>query len=148
MSAKRVIPIAFIILFLGAGYVYSEQNAEENFGMSIEDEGGESSAEEVSSTDLLYRMVWSVLIVAGLGVGVIYLSRKVLPKYGAGKGKYIRVLESVNIGSGNRICLVETEDKKILIGSGSGGVSRLSEIGKSEEIGNETEQIKKEHFEQ
>jgi flagellar biosynthetic protein FliO len=144
--AKRTVIAGFIILFLGAGYVYPDQQQQDNFGMNLTKKADENSDRQVTGTDLMYRMFWSILIVAGLGIGVVYLSRKVLPKYGTGKGRYIRVLETLSLGSGNRVCLIEIEDKRLLIGSGSNGVSRISELEKDTKTFKETGQIKNGDF--
>lgn len=128
--AKKTAVTAIIILLLGTGFIYPSRQGQEqeNFGMNLAEEADENSERQVTTSDLLKRMVLATVIVAGLGIAAVYLSRKVLPKYGAGNGRHIRLLETMSLGSGNRLALLEVENKKILIGSGGNGVSRISEF--------------------
>lgn len=76
----------------------------------------------------LTRTLLSLLLVIGLAVAVMFLSKKVLPKVSAMAGKKVRVLETVSLGSRRAVHLLEVGDRQILIGSTQTTITRLADI--------------------
>jgi flagellar biosynthetic protein FliO len=78
--------------------------------------------------ELFLKMMFSVALVVALGVGALYLSRKVLPKVTNAAGKEIRVLETTYLGPRKALHLVEVANQRLLIGSTSEHITTLAHI--------------------
>ncbi|MBN1506850.1 MAG: flagellar biosynthetic protein FliO [Sedimentisphaerales bacterium] len=77
---------------------------------------------------LFARMMLCILLVAGLGVGMVYMSKKVLPKVTNAPGKEIRVRETAYLGPRKALHLVEIGHHKLLIGSTNDSVTALADL--------------------
>jgi flagellar biogenesis protein FliO len=137
--------IALILLICTGGVVASDAEQGEKPGLGLKGFDIQKADGQTDAASLVYRMFLSLVIVAVLGAGIIFLSKKVFPKYTTGKGKYISIIETVNIGSNNKIHLIEVQGRRILIGSSNGAVSKLSEPEKNSEYKKISEQINREH---
>jgi flagellar biogenesis protein FliO len=81
-----------------------------------------------SSRGLFARMMLGILLVAGLGVGTVYLSRRVLPKVTNAPGKEIRVRETAYLGPRKALHVVEIGHHKLLIGSTNESITALADL--------------------
>jgi flagellar biogenesis protein FliO len=77
---------------------------------------------------LFARMMLCLLLVAGLGAGTFYVSKKVLPKVTNAPGKEIRVRETACLGPRRALHLVEVGNHKLLIGSTSDSITALADV--------------------
>jgi len=77
---------------------------------------------------LFARMMLCILLVAGLGVGMLYVSKKVLPKVTNAPGKEIRVRETAYLGPRKALHLVEIGNHKLLIGSTNDSITALADV--------------------
>jgi flagellar biosynthetic protein FliO len=78
--------------------------------------------------ELFLKMMLSVGLVIALGVGALYLSKRVLPKVTNAAGKEIRVLETTYLGPRKALHLVEVANHRLLIGSTSDHITTLAHI--------------------
>ena len=76
----------------------------------------------------LYRMILSLVVVIGLAVGVMYASKKILPKVSGISGKRVQVIETVSLGSRRAVHLLQVGHQQILIGSTQNTITRLAEL--------------------
>jgi flagellar biosynthetic protein FliO len=76
----------------------------------------------------LRKMTLAVLIVVALGVAVMYLSKKIVPKLSRAEGKKIKLIETVHLGSRKTIHLLEIAGQQILIGSTPDRITKLADI--------------------
>jgi flagellar biogenesis protein FliO len=81
-----------------------------------------------SSRGLFARMMLCILLVAGLGAGMVYLSKRVLPKVTNAPGKEIRVRETTSLGPRKTLHLVEIGHHKLLIGSTNDSITALADL--------------------
>jgi flagellar biogenesis protein FliO len=81
-----------------------------------------------SSRGLFARMMLCILLVAGLGAGMLYVSRKVLPKVTNTPGKEIHVRETAYLGPRKALHLVEVGSHKLLIGSTNDSITALADL--------------------
>lgn len=79
--------------------------------------------------ELFFKMMLSVLLVIGLGVGALYLSKKVLPNVTKACGKEIRVVETTYLGPRKALHLVEIGGQRLLIGSTNESIATLAHVG-------------------
>jgi flagellar biosynthetic protein FliO len=79
--------------------------------------------------ELFVKMMLSVGLVIALGVGALYLSKRVLPKVTNAAGKEIRVLETTYLGPRKALHLVEVANQRLLIASTSDHITTLAHIG-------------------
>jgi flagellar biogenesis protein FliO len=91
------------------------QSSYEQFGVS----GGR---------EFFYKMLLSVMAVAGLGAGIVYFSRKLLPKISNLPGRQIRVIETHHIGPRKSIHLISAGSRRLLIGSTSETITMLADV--------------------
>ena len=73
-------------------------------------------------------MLLSILAVAGFGAGVVYVSKKLLPKISNLPGKQIRVIETHHLGPRKSIHLIATGSRRLLIGSTSETITMLADV--------------------
>jgi flagellar biosynthetic protein FliO len=97
-------------------------------GPSLTHQGSEPSG-SLGSTELFFRMMLSILLVVGLGVGALYLSKKVLPRVTKACGKEIRVIETTYLGPRKALHLVEIGGQRLLIGSTNESIVTLADVG-------------------
>lgn len=83
----------------------------------------------VGTGELFFKMMLSVLLVIGLGVGALYLSKKVLPSVARAGGKEIRIVETTYLGPRKALHLVEIGGQRLLVGSTSDSIAMLAHIG-------------------
>jgi flagellar biosynthetic protein FliO len=74
------------------------------------------------------RMTLAVLMVIVLGVSVIYLSRKILPRLSGMTGKNIKVVETVHLGPRKSVHLLKIGNQQILVGSTNENITKLADI--------------------
>jgi flagellar biosynthetic protein FliO len=79
--------------------------------------------------ELFFKMMLSVLVVVALGVGALYLSKKVLPNVTKACGKEIRVVETTYLGPRKALHLVEIGGQRLLIGSTNESIATLAHVG-------------------
>jgi len=78
--------------------------------------------------EFIYKMLLSILVVAGLGAGVVYVSKKLLPKISNLPGKQIRVIETHHLGPRKSIHLISAGSRRLLIGSTSETITILADV--------------------
>jgi flagellar biogenesis protein FliO len=81
--------------------------------------------------DLFLRMMLAVGVVAGLGVGALYLSRKVLPRMVNTAGREIRIVETTCLGPRKALHLVEVGHQRLLIASTADRITMLTPVGET-----------------
>ena len=82
----------------------------------------------LDSRGLFARMMLCILLVAGLAVGMLYVSKRVLPKVTNTPGKEIRVRETAYLGPRKALHLVEIGHHKLLIGSTNDSITSLADL--------------------
>lgn len=81
--------------------------------------------------EFFYKMLLSILVVAGLGAAVIYVSKKLLPKITNLPGKQIRVVETNHLGQRKALHLIQIGSRRLLIGSTNEAVTMLADVTES-----------------
>lgn len=77
---------------------------------------------------LLARMLLSVLVVIALGGGLLYVTKRVMPRVANTAGKEIRVRETTHLGPRKALHLVEVGNHKLLIGSTNDSITTLADL--------------------
>jgi len=78
--------------------------------------------------ELFFRAMLAVLFVIVLGVGAIYVSRRLLPRIINAPGKKIRVVETAHLGPKKAVHVIEVGNRRFLIGSTAENITRLADI--------------------
>lgn len=78
--------------------------------------------------EIFYKMLLSVVVVIVLGVAVVYVSKKVLPRFTHISGKQIRVIETTHIAPRKGLHLVEVGSRRLLIASTNEQITMLAEV--------------------
>jgi flagellar biosynthetic protein FliO len=81
--------------------------------------------------EFFYKMLVSIVVVAALGAGVVYLSKKLLPKISNLPGKQIRIVETSHLGQRKALHLVQVGSKRLLIGSTNETITMLADVTES-----------------
>jgi flagellar biosynthetic protein FliO len=137
-SKKTIIFSLAAILLLCAVKIVSSANksttcADSNSLLKLLDDESSKPAITVGSntnlgvTGLFYKMIFMVLIVVLLGVAVIYISKRLLPKMNL-PGKKIQLTETIHIGPRKSIHLVKVGSKTLLIGSTNENITSLADV--------------------
>jgi len=80
------------------------------------------------SHELFFKMMFMVLLVVALGVAVMYISKRILPKFTHLPTKRIQIIETVHIGPRKAVHLLKVGSQLILIGSTNENITKLSDI--------------------
>jgi len=86
-----------------------------------------ASVKKVES-ELFYKMLLSVVLVIALGSVVIYVSKKVLPRFTNLPGKQIRVIETTHIAPRKGLHLVQVGVRRLLIASTNEQITMLADV--------------------
>lgn len=78
--------------------------------------------------ELFFRTMLAVLFVLVLGVGAIYISKRLLPRIINAPGKRIRIIETVHIGPKKAIHVIEVGNRQLLLGSTAESITNLADI--------------------
>ncbi|OHB48202.1 MAG: flagellar biosynthetic protein FliO [Planctomycetes bacterium GWF2_41_51] len=109
-----------IMLLCSNKLVWATVNAAEpNFSVG--------SGNNIAVSGLLYKMIFMVLMVIFLGVAIIFLSKKLLPKFNL-PGKRIQIIEAVHLGPRKSLHLIKVGKKTLLIGSTNENISHLADL--------------------
>ena len=135
---KFVIFLLAIVVCGGSAIVYPAQsdageNVKSLFDKSGSPDGNEpgfmaGADDNIGQSELFFKMILMVLLVIVLGVAAIYLSKKLLPKFGRLSGKSIQVCETVHLGPRKAIHLIKIGKQTLLIGSTNENITRLADI--------------------
>lgn len=126
ISLLFIYSLMIFCIFCGSAFCSdSDEPAEKNsFGMSNNDETVKNLP---STSEMFYKLLGMIVIVAVVGGGALYFSRKVLPKV-QGQGKKIRVIETAHLGAKRGLHLVEVGGRKFLLASTNESVTNLADV--------------------
>jgi flagellar biogenesis protein FliO len=117
---------------LSAAVGASQQSGQEpNAAASGRTSGTQPSYEQFGVSgerEFFYKMLLSILVVAGLGAGVVYVSKKLLPKISNMPGKQIRVIETHHLAPRKSIHLIAAGSRRLLIGSTNETITMLADV--------------------
>jgi len=86
------------------------------------------SDSDLDPSELFLKMMGAVVLIIGLGVGLVYVSKRFLPKVGSAPGRRIQITETVPLGARKALHLVEVEGRKVLIGSTAERITMLADV--------------------
>jgi flagellar biosynthetic protein FliO len=78
--------------------------------------------------EFFYKMLLSILVVIGLGIAVVYVSKKIMPRITNLPGKQIRIVETAHLGPRKGIHLVQVGTRRLLIASTDETITMLAEV--------------------
>lgn len=138
---KRKVVAALIIIALGSGALAvcklqsaadkpEQENSKFAAGSLFANDPNFSAGpnSSISSSEMFFKLMLSVLLVAVLGAAAIYASKKLLPRITNLPGKKIRIVETVHLGPRKALHLVEIGDQRLLIGSTNENITRLADV--------------------
>jgi flagellar biogenesis protein FliO len=142
MTAKKIKLVGIIAglilaggLLSAAGRASTSTSQEPNTAASQQTQkstvGSQSSYEQFGVSggrEFFYKMLLSILVVACLGAGVVYVSKKLLPKISNLPGKQIRIIETHHLGTRKSIHLIAAGSRRLLIGSTSETITMLADV--------------------
>ena len=86
------------------------------------------SDNDLDTGELFLKMMGAVALIIGLGVGLVYVSKRFLPKIGSVSGRQIQITETVPLGARKALHLVEVGGRKVLIGSTAERITMLADV--------------------
>ena len=130
---KKIFSLAVVILLAGTAAICSAQPGKSIFSNNPSTTNDPNLAiaqpvDMLSTQVLFFKMTFAVLLVIGLGVAAIYISKKFLPKLSNLPGKKIRLVETVHLGSRKAVHLFKIGDQKLLIGSTNESINMLADV--------------------
>ena len=94
-------------------------------------ETGESAI-TTGGREMFYKMLLSALLVIALGIGAIYVSKKLLPRISNLPNKKIRVIETSHIAPRKGLHLIQVGTRQLLIASTNETITMLADVTDSE----------------
>jgi flagellar biogenesis protein FliO len=86
------------------------------------------SSGPVSGRDMFYKMLLSAVIVISLGIGAIYVTKKLLPRISNSPNKKIRVIETTHLAPRKGLHLIQVGTRQLLIASTNDTVTMLADV--------------------
>lgn len=136
-NRKRML-ILCLVLLIGGGWISiaarsqdqkAQPAAPERSGSFLADPNFASSADiSFGGKGLFARMMLCIVLVAGLGVGMVYVSKRLLPKVASSLGKEIHIRETAYLGPRKALHLVEVGNHRLLIGSTNDSITALADV--------------------
>ncbi len=130
--------ILCLVLLIGGGWISiaarsADEKAEpatpQQSGSFLTDPNYTGPADvSLGGAKLFARMMLCILLVAALGAGTLYVSKKVLPKVTSAAGKEIHIRETTYLGPRKALHLVEIGSHKLLIGSTNDSITTLADV--------------------
>jgi flagellar biosynthetic protein FliO len=109
----------------------SEQTQENNSGLQSGTNLAVRETADPVGREFYYKMLLSVSIVIALGVGAVYVSKKLLPRISNLPGKQIRVVETAYIAPRKGIHLIQVGTRRLLVASTSENITMLADVTES-----------------
>ena len=81
-----------------------------------------------SGREMFYKMLLSSLLVIALGIGAIYVSKRMLPRISSRPNKKIRVIETAHISPRKELHLIQVGARQLLIASTNEAVTMLADV--------------------
>ena len=81
-----------------------------------------------SGSELFFKMMFMVLLVVALGIAVVYISKKIMPRFTRLPAKRISVIETVHLGPRKTIHLLKIDNRLLLIGSTNENMTKLFDV--------------------
>jgi flagellar protein FliO/FliZ len=135
LKTKTSVILATIVVLACGGFAFAEKGVDANelglFSSSSSDSLFGKKPADLADENLggsLYKMIFSLALVVGLAYGVMYLSKKVLPKVSGVAGRRVQVLETVSLGSRRTVHLLSVGGRHILIGSTQNNITHLADV--------------------
>ena len=147
---RKKIVVFVIIVTLGSGVLLVcsaksttdvEQHPSNRRGTELENSKSQSGSlfendpnfstrtgDKLSTRELFFKMMVSVLFLVALGAAAIYVSKRFLPKITNLPGKEIRIAETVHLGPRKAVHLLEVGERRFLIGSTNENITRLADL--------------------
>jgi flagellar biogenesis protein FliO len=125
------------VLLIGGGWISIAARSQDQKAQPAAEQGRSFLADPnlagspdvpLGGKGLFARMMLCIVLVAGLGVGVMYVSKKVLPKVASSSGKEIRIRETACLGPRKALHLVEIGNRRLLIGSTNDSITSLADV--------------------
>lgn len=139
LSKKKIVMFLLsIALCSGATFVYSTQSDTNESTKSLFDNSGSlhdnqpnltvSPDDNPGTRELFFKMTLSVFLVVVLGIAVVYISKKFLPRFTHLPSKRIRIIETVHLGPRKTVYLLKIGNQQLLIGSTNENITRLADV--------------------
>lgn len=89
---------------------------------------GELDSYTAVSREMLIKTLLSLALVLGLGLGVVWATKRLFPRLGVHAGKEIQILETTGLGQRKALHLVQVGSQQLLIGSTPEHISMLTVV--------------------
>jgi flagellar biogenesis protein FliO len=99
--------------------------------MQSADSNSQSSYNEfgiAGGREFFYKMLLSIVVVIGLGIAVVYASKKIMPRITNLPGKQIRIVETARLGPRKVMHLIQVGTRRLLIASTDETITMLAEV--------------------
>jgi flagellar biogenesis protein FliO len=133
---KRIVFLCLTLL-IGGGWISMAARSQDQKAQPVTDRGRSFLADpnfagsqdiSLSNKGLFGRMMFCIVLVAALGYGVMYVSKRVLPKVVNSPGKEIRIRETAYLGPRKALHLVEIGSHRLLVGSTNDSITTLADV--------------------
>jgi flagellar biogenesis protein FliO len=89
---------------------------------------GINSSGPISGREMFYKMLLSAVIVIAMGIGAIYITKKLLPRITNLPNKKIRVIETTHLAPRKGLHLVQVGARQLLIASTNETITMLADV--------------------
>ena len=86
----------------------------------------------LSGRDMFYKMLLSAVIVISLGIGAIYVTKKLLPRISNAPNKKIRIIETTHLAPRKGLHLIQVGTRQLLVASTNDTVTMLADVTECE----------------
>ncbi|MHC4361655.1 MAG: flagellar biosynthetic protein FliO [Planctomycetota bacterium] len=110
------------------GPTTGKSNARAGFSFTEDANVFAKSANNAGNRELFFNTMILVLLVLGLGVGAIYVSKRLLPRITNLPSKKVRIIETVHLGPRKAVHLLKIGNQGLLVGSTNESITMLANV--------------------
>lgn len=82
----------------------------------------------LGNQELFFKMIFAILLVIALGIAIIYISKRFLPKITNSPNKAIQVVQTTYLGTRRAVHLIKIGNQWLLIGSTNDSITMLADV--------------------
>jgi flagellar biogenesis protein FliO len=121
-----------VVMFCSASSAEVKQQEQKFDNLSLpfkNDSNLPTQSDEIPTTsELFFKMMFSVLLIVVLGAAAIYVSKKFGVRISNLPGKKVQIVETVNLGPRKAVHLLKIGNQGLLIGSTTESITMLADV--------------------
>ena len=138
MIIKKRVTLLALLALMGCGAAVCVSRAQTNapaktattayWGYGDANQPTSIPPQNSSTSEAVKTLMTSIVVLIVIGTAAIYAAKKWLPKISGTKGRYIAVMESVQLAPNRAVHIIQVGSQRFLLGSSNESVRMLADV--------------------